>query len=297
MRPIGVVGIPGAASTEALAAAFRARGRDAVVLPSEKLAHDVAAGTVHCGAHVVDSDHFAAVAVKKLGDAASPLAVVRATILRAAADDGLPVFSAPEAIALAVDRYTMTQRLGAAGIPLPDTLVTEDREAAAAFVRRVGRALQKPRFTSKGRGMRLVEDGPELGRALDEIAEAGQPYYLQRFLPDIERDIGVAVCDGQVIGAYYRVRGGHDWSTTTRDGGRYEPCPVDGPLERLALRANSIFGLTFTTVDIVRHGGRSWVYEVSAFGGFHGLTACGVDAASRFADAVLARVEPAEARR
>jgi ribosomal protein S6--L-glutamate ligase len=295
MRPIGVVGIPGADSTEGLAAAFRARGTDAVVLPAEKLAHDVAAGAVRCGA--VDLQDLSGVAVKKLGDASSPLAVVRATILRAAADDGLPVFSAPESIALAVDRCTMTQRLGAAGIPLPETLVTEDPEAAAAFVRRVGRALQKPRFTSKGRGMRVVEDGPDLARTLDEIAADGLPFYLQRFLADVERDIGVAICDGQVIGAYYRVRGGHAWSTTTRDGGRYEPCPVDPQLERLSLRANSVFGLTFTTVDVVRHDGRSWVYEVSAFGGFHGLTVCGVDAAGRFADAVLARVAPIEARR
>lgn len=295
MRPIGVVGIPGARSTEALAAAFRARGVEAVVLPADRLAHEVSSGTVTCGPH--DLQDFAAVAVKKLGDAASPLCTVRATILRAAADEGLVVLSPPVAIGCAVDRHAMTQRLGAAGIPLPETLVTEDREAAEAFVRRLGRTLHKPRFGSKGRGMRLVEDGPDLGRVLDEIAEAGLPYYLQRFLPDVERDIGVAVCDGEVIGAYYRVRGGHAWSTTTTDGGRYEPCPLDPQLERLALRATAVFGLTFTTVDVVRHQGRTWVYEVSAFGGFRGLEVCGVDGAGRFAEAVLTRAAAAEDQR
>lgn len=295
MRPIGVVGIAGAPSTEALAAAFRARGADAVVLTAEKLALEASSGTVTCGAH--DLQDFAAVAVKKLGDAASPLCTVRATILRAAADDGLPVLSPPAAIAAAVDRHTMTQRLGAAGIPLPETLVTEDREAAADFVHRMGRVIYKPRFTSKGRGMRLVEDGADLPRTLDELAEAGLPFYLQRFLPGVERDISVAVCDGQVIGAYYRVRGDHAWSTTTADGGRYEPCPLDAQLERLALRATAIFGLTFTTVDVVRYEGRTWVYEVSAFGGFRGLQACGVDGSAYFAEAVLARARAAEAHR
>lgn len=296
MRPIGVVGVPGARSTEGLAAAFRARGVDSYVLPAEGLTHEVASGSITCGGH--DLRDFAALAVKKLGDAGSPLVQVRATHLAAVEAEGVPVHSPAEAIAATVDRHRMTQRLGAAGIPLPETLVTEDPAAAAAFVRQVGAVVHKPRFGTKGRGMRLVESGPGLDDTLAAIAaEGGLPFYLQRFLAGVDRDIGVAVCDGAVIGAYYRVRGGHAWSTTTRDGGRYEACPLDPRLERLALRATAIFGLTFTTVDIVRHGGSQYVYEVSAFGGFRGLEACGVDGAAHFAEAVLTRVRPLDERR
>ena len=294
MSTIGVVGIPQKGSTEELAAAFRARGATAHVLRAEGLTWTLPERRVTCDG--VDLHEMDAVVVKKLGDVTSTLAPVRAALLGCVEAQGGRVYGSPAAIACAVDRCTMTHRLAMADLPIPRTMITENPRDAARFVEELGAVVYKPRFTSKGRGMQILRRGPELGDALAAIVEGGGlPFYLQEFLPGVEKDMGVAVCDGEVIGAYYRVRGEHAWSTTTRTGGVYAPGPLDDELRELARAAAAAFGLVFTTVDIVRHGGRTMLYEVSAFGGFRGLGVYGVDGAGAYADAVLRRLRRSEA--
>jgi len=59
-------------------------------------------------------------------------------------------------------------------------------------------------------------------------------------------------------------------------------------IERLALRAADVFGLTFTGVDLVEGPDGYLTYEVSAFGGFGGLWHTqGIDAARLYAEHVV----------
>ena len=56
----------------------------------------------------------------------------------------------------------------------------------------------------------------------------------------------------------------------------------------MAHRAQALFDLDFTCVDVVETAEGPMVFEVSAFGGFRGLQeACGVDAAGAYADHVV----------
>ena len=59
----------------------------------------------------------------------------------------------------------------------------------------------------------------------------------------------------------------------------------------LAHKAQALFGLDFTCVDVVETTDGPQVYEVSAFGGFRGLLeANGLDAAALYADYVLRKI-------
>jgi ribosomal protein S6--L-glutamate ligase len=59
----------------------------------------------------------------------------------------------------------------------------------------------------------------------------------------------------------------------------------------LAHRAQALFDLDFTTVDMVETDDGPMVFEVSAFGGFRGIhDSSGIDAASVLADHVIAKV-------
>lgn len=286
---VAVIGQPGAWSTERLADALRGCGADAEVvdlgacslrLPDPRL--------FHRGRPL---EKLAGAVVKKVGDTADGWPVrERIAFLRHLAASGVPVLSEPSRLETAIDRLGMTVELVRAGLPIPETVVTESADEAEAGVELFGAAVIKPLFTSKGRGMQKlgIADAPT---ALAEHEAAGHgPFYLQRFVKHPGRDLGVAVLDGRCLGAYWRIAGEGQWMTTVLSGGRY--AAADPPAEALALaeRAARHFGLLFTGVDLIETDGGFTVLEVSAFGGFRGLLdGCGVDAAPLLAGAVLAR--------
>jgi tetrahydromethanopterin:alpha-L-glutamate ligase len=289
---IAVVGQPSAWSTERLADALRAAGaRVGVVdlaacslrLPDRRL--------FHRGEPLEKLD---GAVVKKLGDTADGWGVQeRIGMLRHLEASGVPVLSAPDRLHVAVNRYRMTCELVRAGLPVPETTVTEDLDEAAAAVERFGSAVLKPLFTSKGRGMRRLEPSRELRSQLESHRDDGLgPFYLQRFVKHPGRDLGVAVLDGRCIGAYWRVAAVDHWMTTILSGGRYEKADLDPETEAIAVRAARHFGLVFTGVDLIEDtDGRFNVLEVSAFGGFRGLlNGCGIDAAPMLADLVLRQI-------
>jgi tetrahydromethanopterin:alpha-L-glutamate ligase len=296
---IAVVGQPGRWSTERLAAALRVHGAEAHVV-------DLAA----CGLRLPDHrvfyrgqplTGFSGAVVKKLGDTADGWAVQeRINILRQLELSGTPVLSPPDRLGVAVNRYRMTCELTRAGLPVPETTVTEDVDEAAAAVERFGSAVLKPLFTSKGRGMRRLDPSMDLRAALERHRSEGLgPFYLQRFVKHPGRDLGVAVLDGRCLGAYWRVAGEHSWMTTILSGGRYEKAEPPTEAVGLAIRAAEHFGLVFTGVDLIEEpDGRLSVLEVSAFGGFRGLLdGCGTDAALMLAEVALRRLHEASPRR
>jgi ribosomal protein S6--L-glutamate ligase len=288
---LAVIGTPGAWSTERLAAACRRAGAATDVvdlgacslrLPDPRL--------YHRGQPLQGLD---GALVKKIGDTADGWPVQeRIQLLHHLQDSGVPVLSAPDRLAAAVNRSRMTRELVGGGFPVPETVVTEDLGEAAAAVERFGAAVAKPLFTSKGRGMARLDPATDLARFFARWREhALGPVYLQRFVPHPGRDLGVAVLDGRHLGAYWRVAGPEQWMTTILSGGRYEPAdPPAGAID-LAVAAARRFGLLFTGVDLIeRPEGGFAVLEVSAFGGFRGLLqACGIDAAPLLAQAALAR--------
>ena len=292
---IAVVGQPGGWSTERLADALRVGGAEAPVVDLVACGLRLPdGGLVHRGQPVAGLD---GAVVKKLGDTADGWAVQeRINMLRHLEASGTPVWSPPACLEVAVNRYRMTCELVRAGLPVPETIVTEDMDEAAGAVERFGSAVLKPLFTSKGRGMQRLDPAMDLRAALERHRADGHgPFYVQRFVKHPGRDLGVAVLDGRYLGAYWRVAGEHPWMTTVLSGGRYARAEPPADAIDLALRAANHFGLLFTGVDLIEdpEGGLT-VLEVSAFGGFRGLLrGCAIDAAPMLADLVLRRIREA----
>lgn len=288
---VAVAGLPGAWSTERLADALRRVGADVCVLDLAACTLSLPDGRISYRGQPLE--RLRGVVVKKIGDAADGWVVrERLTLLADLEASGVPVLSPPARLEVALNRYRMTVELARAGIPVPETVVTEDLDEAEAVVARFGTAVLKPLFTSKGRGMHRLERTAALRPLLEaHRRDGGGPFYLQRFVPHPGRDLAIAVLEGRCLGAYWRVAGQGQWMTTILSGGHY--AAADPPTEAidLAVRAANHFGLLFTVVDLVeRPGGGFTALEVSAFGGFRGLlSACGVDAAPSLAEAVLRR--------
>ena len=288
---IGVVGVPGQWSSEALADAIAARTGFRLLVDLGRTVFDSVRNGVFDGD--LDLGGLDGLVIKKLGTDYSPTMLDRIELLRLVAEAGVPVLSPPDSILRLVNRLSGTITLQRAGIPLPPTVVTEDVAQAAAAVQAFGRAVLKPLYTTKARGMRLLAAQSEAdlcAEIRDYQSVAGPVLYVQQFVDHPGRDLGIAFLGGRYLGTYARVSGGGSWNTTIRAGGSYAAHEPEPELIALAARAQALFALDFTTVDVVETPHGPMVFEVSAFGGFRGLQlGLGLDAATLLADYTVAR--------
>jgi glutathione synthase/RimK-type ligase-like ATP-grasp enzyme len=174
-------------------------------------------------------------------------------------------------------------RLAAAGLPVPETLWTNDPAAVRAFAegRRVA---YKP--VSGGAATK------ELGKADLEEARLARlahcPVTFQELLPG--EDLRIYVLDQRVVAAF-RIEveeGALDYRQNERS---LENVPVSPELSDIALRATREIGLRFTGMDLKRAADGSWrILEVNPSPMFLGFDQrAGTDILGALADALVAR--------
>ena len=286
---IGVVGIPGKWSIETLADAVEERTGERLVIDMAEVSLDLAEGRLEFRG--IDLCELDALIVKKISADYSPAALDRLELLRAAERAGVRVFSGAERMLRLIDRLSCTVTLRNGGIPMPETRVTEDPEQALRAVREFGAAILKPLYSTKARGMCVVDiaDGDAAARTTIQTFRAGNPVmYVQRWIELPGQDLGLVFLGGDYLGCYARVPADAAWNTTIHSGGRYAGHQPDDEVIEMASRAQALFDMDFTTVDVAETVDGPVVFEVSAFGGFRGAKeGIGLDVAALYTDYVL----------
>lgn len=292
---IGVVGIEGGWSTNQLLDALEAQTGYRRLIEMQDVALDIGsgAGPGRVDHHGFDLCELDGVIVKKIAREYSPDALDRVEILRMLEGAGVRVFSRPQAMMSLLDRLSCTVKLRLGQIPMPATTITENVDEAVAAITRYGAAVAKPLFTSKARGMLVLRAATntdaeaELRAQVESFKIANPVMYLQQLIDMPGRDLGVVFLGGEYLATYARVSGG-SWSTSTSKGGKYQPHQPSAEVIALAQRAQALFELDFTCVDVVETSDGPKVFEVSAFGGFRGLLhASEIDAAARYVEYAL----------
>jgi ribosomal protein S6--L-glutamate ligase len=290
---VGVVGEEGGWTTVSLADALERRTGFRLVIDMEKLTLDTVSDAVTCNG--LDLRSLDGVVIKKIGKHYSPHLLDRLEMLHHVNRSGVPVFTEPWKIYRLIDRLSCTLNLLREGIPMPPTVITEDVACAVRTVQAYGEAVLKPLYSSKARGMRVLEAGDStcLAEQIREFQSEGNPVlYIQKKVEVPGRDLGVTFLDGKHVGTYARMRGkSSSWNTTIHHGGRYGPYEPSDEIIELARRAQAIFDLHFSSVDVAETPEGPVVFEVSAFGGFRGLwEGPRVDAADLLAEYVVAKL-------
>ncbi len=288
-KKIAVIGNPGSWSTEMMADSLEERTGFRCIVDLSSTVFDL--GRKNLFYKDLDLAELDGLMIKKIGSDYSPDMYNRLEILRFFCALNKPVFSRPEMIMQALNRLSCTVNLKIGGIPMPPTVITEDVELAVQAVEKFGRAVLKPLFSTKARGMRVVECGKNCRENIVGFQASGNTtIYIQKMLTIPGRDLGLAFLGGNYIGTYAR-RKGHSWSTSTSSGGRYERCEPDKEIIELAGKAQALFNLDFTCVDVVETDQGPMVFEVSAFGGFRGLyESWGINAADLYAEYILKNI-------
>lgn len=289
---VGVVGLPGKWSTEALADAVQARTGQRLVVNLDDVTLDLASGRLDAGG--ADLCELDALVVKKVSRAYSPSCLDRIELLRHAEGRGVRVFSPAAQLLRLVNRLSCTVTLRAAGVPMPDTRVTGSVDVALSAVRDFGSAILKPLYSTKAQGMCVLQadqSESDLRAQIRDYQAENPVLYIQRRIELPGRDLGLVFLGGKFLCAYARVSAADSWNTTIQHGGRYAACEPDADLIEIARRAQAPFALDFTTVDVAESSTGPVVFEVSAFGGFRGaLEGAGVDAAAAYADHLLGQL-------
>ncbi|MBC8285193.1 MAG: GAK system ATP-grasp enzyme [Nitrospinae bacterium] len=290
MKKIGVIGIPGNWSSEHLADTVEQKTGNRYLIDMSKVSYNLENNYI--GQGELDLSTFDALIVKKIGAQYSPDLINRLEILDVLEQRGIPIFSPPKSILGLLDRMTCTLRLSNGGIPIPSTLITENIDAAYQAVQKFGKAVLKPLYTSKARGMEVVEASNGIRPKLESFKEQGNKMiYVQKMVPIPGKDLGIVFLGNKYLATYARVTQNDSWNTTTQSGGKYEPFEPSQEVIYLAHKAQSLFNLDFTCVDLVETAEGPKVFEVSAFGGFRGLKeAHEIDVAPLLVDYTLKRI-------
>ena len=290
---IGVVGIPGKWSTETLADAVETRTGRRLVIDMGLVDLDLAKGRLMFGE--TDLCGLDGLIVKKISAAYNPSTLDRLEMLRVAEAAGVMVFSPVRSMLRLIDRLSCTVTLRNASIPMPDTRITEDVDAAVTIVAGFGSAVFKPLYSTKARGMCVIDHALGRDRVRERIAafKSENPVmYIQRKVTLPGRDMGMVFLAGEYLGTYARVPQDDSWNTTIESGGRYAAHEPPADQIELARKAQSLFHMDFTTVDVAETDEGPIVFEVSAFGGFRGAKeGMGVDAASLYVEHVVKELE------
>lgn len=296
MKKVGVIGIPGKWSTETLADAVQERTGFRLVIDMSKVSLDLSNNTLN----YLDSDkkinlcELDGLIIKKISAEYNPNTLDRLELLLIAQSQGVKIFSSPDRIMRLIDRLSCTVMLRKAGIPMPDTIVTEDVNEAIDSVKQFSSAVFKPLFSTKARGMVVIDaDNPvsQIKSEIEQFQSEHQMMYIQKKVNLPGQDLGLVFLGGQYLGTYARVNQSGTWNTTINSGGRYENASPSKEIISIAQQAQDLFSMDFTTVDIAETENGPIVFEVSAFGGFQGaLDGIGIKAAELYADYVLNKI-------
>lgn len=290
MRKIGVVGTIGGWSSEKLADTVGSKTGHRLLIDMKKVSLDLSTGDVlYQGHRLNDLD---ALIIKKIGSRYSSDLLDRLEILRYLFDRGSKIFSNPLSILRVIDRLSCTVTLRAHDIPMPPTVITEDTDAALDALTVYGEAVFKPLYSSKAKGMTVIQKGPDAREKIRAFHAENPMMYIQKKIDLPGKDLGIVFLGGRYLTTYARCADESSWNTTTRSGGTYASHDPEESVIELARRAQEPFGLDFTCVDVAETQNGPVVFEVSAFGGFKGIEkARGLDAAAMYADYVLNKVE------
>jgi ribosomal protein S6--L-glutamate ligase len=290
MPQIAVVGNHGGWSSELLADYVAGVTGSRLLVEMQHVCLDLSHGKVWFDG--TDLTGLDAVIIKKIGPYYSPHLLDRLEILRFLEHRGVRIFSRPLNILRVLDRLSCTITLSMAGIPMPPTAVTEDTNQALKIIKEYQEAVLKPLYSTKARGMRVIRHSREAHIEVEDFKQDNPIMYIQKKLDIQGRDLGIVFLGGEYVTTYARCNDTASWNTTTVNGGKYVAYDPSAETIEIARKAQALFDLDFTSVDVVETPDGPLVFEVSAFGGFKGMEiARNMDGAKLYADYVLKRIE------
>jgi len=213
MKKIGVIGISDAWSSLHLVEVIKEKTGFGLLIDMENTFFDSNQNTVFykSGNQLYNLRELDAVIIKKISQTYSPELAGRLEILNFLNKSEVLFFSEPDKIAACYNRLANTMILQKNGIPMPPTVITESVELAIETVKKYHDAVFKPLFSTKARGMILVNsEDPEMPKIIEQFSKNNPIMYIQQKIEIPEFDLGVSFLGGKYVGTYSRCKKGNN---------------------------------------------------------------------------------------
>ncbi len=184
-----------------------------------------------------------------------------------------PILNPPAATMLAIHKFAAGTALAAAGIPIPDALLSLSAERLNQERERFGpEAVYKTAIGTHGGGTWKVD----LSESINPQVGHRHAFLQSMIDPDADapnRDRRVYVVGDRVVGAMDRHAPEGDWRTNVALGGEVEDATdeLTDELREIAVKATDVIGLDYAGVDLVESTDGWYVLEVNPTAGFRGL--------------------------
>ncbi|AHC51836.1 30S ribosomal protein S6 modification protein [Sulfolobus acidocaldarius SUSAZ] len=216
-----------------------------------------------------------------------PISMYRALYASAVLESaGVHTINSSDTISLCGDKILTYSKLYREGIPIPDSIIAMSSDAALKAYEQKGFPLiDKPPIGSWGRLVSLIRDIFE-GKTIIEHRElmgnsALKVHIIQEYINYKSRDIRCIVIGSQLLGCYARNIPSNEWRANIALGGYPSQIEVDHRLRETVLKATSIIGGEFVSIDIMEHQSKNYVInefnDVPEFKGF--MLATNIDVA------------------
>lgn len=176
--------------------------------------------------------------------------------------DGVPTITPYPATELCRNKLATNQILERAGLPVPDSHIVRGAADLQPLLS-MGPVILKPVRGSRGRGITII-DGP------GDVPNIGdEEVFVQRYLKPDGLDLKI-----YRIGAeYFCVE--RPWPPKTLQEKLGRLVDLDDEMLGIAQACGDAVGCTVYGVDVIKHGGRPWVVDMSSFPGFKGVPRAG----------------------
>jgi len=180
------------------------------------------------------------------------------------------------------DKYATMYTLAKAGLPIPETLITENALQAYRFAKRAMQIVHKPMIGSMGYGAMKFEDPDLAYNAFRLLERINQPIYVQKYLKKPGKDIRAFVVGNRVLAAIHRIAPQGQWKTNIAQGGKSEAFKLSPNLEKLAIKATKALKLEYAGVDLVETEKGPVILEMNSSPSWQSLQqATGINVAER----------------
>lgn len=190
-------------------------------------------------------------------------------VLRQLELSGLVCVNQSGALRITRDKLRSYFELGAAGLPLPPTIVASGSASASELAAELGPPpwVWKQPVGTKGQAIERVDSIPELHKLLARENR----FLLQAFVGEAEgSDIRVLVVGGRAIAAIRRVAKPGEWRSNLYLGGATQPQELSAEMVSIAERAAATLRLGVAGVDLLPSSQGLLIAEVNGSPGLVG---------------------------
>lgn len=280
-----------AESNRRLIAAFEARGHQARVFNTLRLAIELVPGDPQLAYRGSPLTALDAV-VPRIGVSASFHGAAVLAHLRL-----MGIYSPVSARGLrgSRDKLQALQVFEEASIPYPPTSFVCRRKDIGPALDHLGDApyVVKVLQGTQGSGVLLAPNRHEAVTLAETLLDADRPVLLQRFIAESRgRDVRAMVVGDSVVSAVRRVNEtSEEFRSNVHRGAKAEKIAIEPAFAETAVRAAAALGLDVAGVDMLEGSDGPLVMEVNSSPGIHGMEdATGDDIAGAIADYIIERV-------